>query len=70
MNAAASSTSLTFTGRNYPSLGFFVESIDGKQAGNGSAWIFYVNGKESQTGISSTMLHPGDTVEWRYEKSY
>jgi hypothetical protein len=70
MNAAASSTSLTFTGRDYPSLGFFVDSIDSKEGGNGYAWIFYVNGKQSQTGISSTLLHSGDSVEWRYEKNY
>ncbi len=60
---------LTFVGRDYPSLGMFVESINGKAAETGYVWIFYVNGKEAQRGISQTTLSAGDSIEWKYEKS-
>ena len=69
MQVAASSSSFTFTGREYPSLGFFVESIDGAPNANGFYWFLYVNGVSSQTGASQTTLHDGYTVEWRYEKN-
>ncbi len=64
------SDGLAFTGKDYPSLGFFVESVNGKKASGGYYWILYVNGKSSDTGASQTRLSAGDTVEWRFEKSY
>ena len=70
MRSLASTSDFTFTGKEYPSLGFFVESINGKAAERGFVWIFYVNGKEAQKGISQTMLSSGDTVEWKYEDNY
>jgi hypothetical protein len=70
MREVATRSSFTFTGENYPSLGYFVESIGGKKGGNGYYWILYVNGKSSDAGASQTTLKPGDSVEWKYEKSY
>jgi hypothetical protein len=70
MRALASNTSFAFTGREYIGMGFFVESINGKTNADSSYWILYKNGKLSSTGISQTTLHAGDSVEWRYEKSY
>lgn len=70
MHVLASTTHFTFTGRGYPSLGFFVESINGKKSSDGNYWFLYLNGKSSDTGVSQTTLEPGDTVEWKYEKSY
>jgi hypothetical protein len=70
MYAYASSSSFTFTGRDYPSLGFFVESIGGKQNAGGAYWILYLNGTSSSLGASSALVDPGDRLEWRYEKSY
>ena len=70
MRAYASTSNFVFTGRDYPSLGFFVESIDGKVSADGSNWMLYVNGKQSPKGASSEIVAPGDTVEWRYEKGY
>src|SRR3989344_2018832 len=61
---------LVFTGREYPSLGFFVESINDKRNADGYYWILYVNGTSSETGASQTVLFSGDTVEWRYEQGY
>lgn len=59
---------LDFSGREYPSLGYFVESISGKAAQGGYYWFLYINGISSQTGASQTPIHPGDTVEWRYKR--
>lgn len=70
MRSLASTSDLTFTGREYPSLGFFVDSIQGKKAENGYNWILYVNGKSSDTGASQTKLGAGDAIEWKYEKNY
>ena len=59
--------SFTFTEQNYPGLGEFVNSINGKQNVSGNYWFLYVNGIDSPTGISETTLHSGDSIEWRYE---
>ena len=70
MKILASTTDFAFSGKDYPSLGFFVDSINGKKAENGHNWILYVNGKLSGTGASQTTLKAGDAIEWRYEISY
>jgi len=70
MREVASSSSFTFTGREHPGLGFFVESLNGKKSVDGYYWFLYVNGASSDTGASQTVLHPGDIVEWRYQHSY
>ena len=70
MQDLASSTDFTFTFKDYPSLGAFVESINGKKNADGFYWFLYVNGKSSDTGASQTPLHQGDIVEWRFKKDY
>ncbi|MBI5457874.1 DUF4430 domain-containing protein [Candidatus Kaiserbacteria bacterium] len=70
MNTLISTTNFRFTAKDFPGMGMFVESINGKQNGDGSYWFLYVNGKSSDTGVSQTTLKAGDTIEWRYEKSY
>ena len=70
MRALAAASTFTFTGRDYPGLGFFVDSINGKKNADGMYWILYVNGIVAPTGVSATVVHAGDTIEWKYEKSY
>ncbi len=70
MRALGSAGTLRFTGREYPGLGFFVDSINGVSSAGGKYWVFYVNGVSATQGISSTIIEKGDLVEWRYEKSY
>lgn len=70
MNELASTTDLTFTAKDFPGMGEFVGSINGKENTGGSYWFLYVDGKESSAGISSTVLQPGDAVEWKYEQGY
>ncbi len=70
MQSLAAAGTLQFTGRDYPGLGFFVDSIDGIANEGGMYWVFYVNAKSATTGIASVGLSPGDTIEWKYEKGY
>lgn len=61
---------IVYAGRDYPGLGFFVETINGEGAPSGSSWILYINGKPSDIGASGARVKPGDTALWRIEKSY
>jgi len=70
MRTLASGGDFTFIGKDYPSLGFFVESINGVKNGDGKYWILYINGTSSDLGASSAIIKSGDTVEWRFEKGY
>lgn len=70
MRSAASSGAFAFSGRDYPGLGFFVDSINGVRNANGVYWFLYVNGTSSETGASQTLLHAGDVAEWRYERNH
>ena len=70
MNELASSGDFKFTSKEFPGMGTFVESINGKAGADGFYWILYVQGTLSQTGASQTIVNPGDHIEWRYEKGY
>ena len=70
MHTLAAEGSFSFSGRDFPGLGFFVEEMNGRKNMDGYYWILYVNGTPSQTGASQTMLSDGDTIEWRFERGY
>lgn len=70
MRALSSTDTFTFTGRDYPSLGFFIDSINGKANANGMYWMLYINGVSASAGASSVIVKPSDTILWRYEKGY
>jgi hypothetical protein len=59
----------TYAYKEYTGIGAFVTEIQGRASTN-EYWILYVNGKNSDTGISATHIHPGDVIEWKLEKSY
>lgn len=62
----------SFNGKEHPGLGFFVEEIEGmknNQNKSGMYWIYYVNGKKAEVGISQYIIQAGDTIEWKYEGS-
>jgi hypothetical protein len=65
--AAAQNPTFTFTEKSFPSLGEFIELINGKTNANGYYWFLYINGKSSDTGISQTILQPGDAIQWQYK---
>jgi hypothetical protein len=59
---------IKFNGKTYPDLGFFVEEINGlKNNLIGENWLYYVNGRPAQVGISNYKLKQGDIIEWKYE---
>lgn len=70
MHALSAKGELSFSGRDFPGLGFFVEEINGKRSADGYYWILLINGKKSDLGVSSARVERGDTIEWRYEKGY
>lgn len=70
MRALAASSTFTFIGHDYPTLGFFVDSINGEKNADGKYWMLYLNGVSATTGASALMMSPGDIVEWKYEKGY
>ncbi len=67
MQELVSSGVLSFTGKEFPSLGFFVESINGVKNAGGAYWMLYQNGTQSKVGVSSVPVSPGDVIEWKYE---
>lgn len=67
MQERHSSGSLTYTSRAYPTLGSFLESIDGLKNQDGFYWMLYINGSSASVGMSHAQVVPGDRIEWRYE---
>lgn len=60
-----------FSGKEYPSLGFFVEEINEikNDPGSGKYWIYYINDQTAQIGISNYQVKQDDLIEWKYETS-
>jgi len=56
---------ITFSGKNYLGLGFFVTDIGTLHSGNGKNLLYYINGKEASVGVSSYLLKNGDFIEWK-----
>lgn len=53
--------------KNFSGLGFFVDSINGVKSENGKYWIYYINGKKAEEGISNYKLKEGDSILWKLE---
>jgi hypothetical protein len=70
MARLSASQPFTYRTKEFPGLGAFVDEINGKRNADGYYWILRINGKKSDLGISQAVVHPGDAIEWRYEKSY
>ncbi len=49
-------------------FGSLVTKIGDKANNNSFAWIYYVNGKTGQFSAEKFIVHPQDTVDWKYEK--
>ncbi|MBI2627425.1 DUF4430 domain-containing protein [Candidatus Nomurabacteria bacterium] len=62
---AKTAGAISFSGKNYPGLGFFVTDIGTLHSGNGKNLLYYVNGKEATVGVSSYLLKNGDIIEWK-----
>lgn len=53
--------------KQFSGLGAFVQSIDGLAPQDNQYWIYYLNGKIANVGISLTKLKNDDVITWRYE---
>ena len=57
---------ITFKDKTYTGMGKFIEEINGIKNGNKN-WIYYVNNKKAEIGVSNYKINPGDVVSWKYE---
>ncbi|HCM43599.1 MAG: hypothetical protein UY39_C0043G0006 [Candidatus Kaiserbacteria bacterium GW2011_GWC2_49_12] len=65
---AGANTAFVFSGQDFPSLGLFVDEINGLKNAGGFYWTLFINNTLSEKGASSAEVKPGDVVEWRYQK--
>ena len=57
---------INFRAKNYPGMGEFIESINGIKNSDKN-WIYYINGKKAEIGVSNYKINNGDIVSWKYE---
>ena len=60
---------IDFKEKTYSGMGKFIEEINGLKNNGNKYWIYYVNGKEAQVGVSNYKIKAGDVVSWKYEKN-
>lgn len=55
--------------KEFSGLGYFVDEVDGVKTDKnaGKYWIYYLNGKPAQMGISNYILKNNDLITWKYE---
>jgi hypothetical protein len=56
---------LSFSGKDYPGMGFFTTDIGTLQSNKDHYLMYYINGKEAEVGISSYLPQNGDVIEWK-----
>jgi hypothetical protein len=57
---------ITFKDKTYTGMGKFIEEINGRKNGDKN-WIYYVNNKKANIGVSNYKINNGDIVSWKYE---
>ncbi len=64
-----SEQNLSFEAKDYGEMGFLIEEINGISNGaeEDSYWIYYVNDKQANVGISQYILEPDDAITWKYK---
>ena len=72
MQKAQAEGKFRFQGRDFPGLGFLVEEIQGQRQNprQGMYWIYSINDKKAEVGVSNYILKPYDVITWKYEKEY
>ena len=56
---------LTFSGKEYSGLGFFVTSVGSLTQAGGKYPMYFVNGVEASVGVSTYVPKSGDTIIWK-----
>ena len=69
MKKLQSEEKIDFKTKNYSGMGEFVDEINGIKNAQ-KYWIYYVNGKKANIGISNYKINQNDIVSWKYEKEY
>jgi hypothetical protein len=59
---------INFKDKTYAGMGKFIEEINGIKGSNDKYWIYYVNNKRAEVGVSNYQINPGDVVSWKLEK--
>ena len=69
MVRAQETSDFQFKGREFPGLGFFIQAINGLEQSPrlGKYWIYYINGKKAEVGISAYTVNTHDIILWKYE---
>lgn len=69
MAKAQETSDFQFRGKEFPGLGFFIQEINGLEQGPRLAkyWIYYINGKKAEVGISAYTVNDHDIILWEYE---
>ena len=57
---------INFKEKTYSGMGEFIEEINGIKNGEKN-WIYYVNNKKAEIGVSNYKINIGDIVSWKYE---
>jgi hypothetical protein len=65
LNNPENAGKISFSGKDYTTLGFFVTDIGDLHSGNGKNLLYYVNGVEAPFGISIYTPQVGDYIEWK-----
>ena len=68
MDKLQAESDFRYSGKNYSSLGFFVEEVNGVKNTN-KYWVYYLNGVSAKAGISTQKINSGDNIKWSYENS-
>jgi flavin-dependent dehydrogenase len=72
MRQASKQCDFSYTVKEFTSLGVFVDELDGVQSDKqqGKYWIYYVNAKKANVGVSSYRVQAEDVIAWKYEQEY
>ncbi len=72
MKQAATQCDFSYTVKDFTSLGAFVDELGGVQSDQreGKYWIYYVNGKKANVGVSTYRVQAEDLIAWKYEQEY
>lgn len=56
---------ISFKGKNYPGLGFFVSEINNLKSGSEGYLMYDINGTEASVGVSTYIINNGDEIVWQ-----
>lgn len=56
-----------FKGKEYSSLGIFIDEINGVKSSTGKYWMYYINNKKASVGVSNYIIKNGDIISWKQE---